>query len=151
MLDLEEKKSKIWKLQQAQTQNKSPNKSLISLVKGQRKGQLSKTKYFYTITSLLHPSTRRKENKKILVPLIPIPTKTKWGSLDFHPQEAITRNPRAPTEVMSEKDRYGNRIFIPTGLPLPTVSVETVGSLNFTSLLPVTKTSLPFLMESKKA
>ena len=77
--------------------------------------------------------------------------KTKWGSLDFHPQEAITRNPRVPTEVMSEKDRYGNRIFIPTGLPLPAVSVEAVGSLNFTSLLPVTKTPLPFLMESKQA
>ena len=73
MLDLEQKKPEIWKLQQAQTQNKSPNKSLISLVKGQRKEQLSKTKNFYTITSLLHPNSRRKENKKLWSHSYPYP------------------------------------------------------------------------------
>lgn len=66
-----------------------PNKSLIPLAKGQRKGQFNKLENFQTATSLLQPNTTEKNCDRISA----MPAMAEWRTMS---QEAVMKGPTLP-------------------------------------------------------
>lgn len=107
ILDLQVKKLETWigQLAKPKPKKKSPNKSLILIVKRPGQRQPIKKEIFPEITVLFQANIM-----EITVAPLPLTSERPNESLDFHPLEAIKRHPTSHCSDV-QVDQLGSREF----------------------------------------